>query len=62
MTGWHPSHRKSSQTAGNTIITIFPDPCWPLGTAFINVCHGCSSVTDDLIQSGICLNYQKLQK
>jgi len=46
----------------NTIITTFLDPSWPLGTAFINVCHGCSSVTDDLLQSGICLNYKKLQK
>lgn len=51
-----------SQTGGNTIITLSSDSCWLLGPAFINLCHGCSPVIDDLIHWGICLNYQKLQK
>lgn len=62
MTDWHPSHRKSGQTVTNPIKTLSPHPCWPLGTAFINMYHGCSPVTDDLIQLGICLNNKKLQR
>lgn len=61
MTDWHPSHRKSGQTVSKPIMTLFPS-CWPLSTAFINMCHGCSSVTNDLIQLGICLNYKKFKK